>query len=76
MLDRHIDLTNTMATSDTIKELQKHQKKSLKQIRGLITEIVVKRKQRSGDSTAYAQGTLTKPPDLQDVRDMTKRTNQ
>ena len=46
-MDRHIHLIESMATSDVIKKTEKHQKKSLKQIRDLIDQIVMKRKQRN-----------------------------
>ena len=72
-MDQHMALIDTMASSDTIKECEKHQKKSLKQIRELIYEIVMKRKLRRGIGHHYAVSTLGKPPDLREIRDDTKK---
>ena len=66
-------LIDAMAASDTIKECEKHQKKSLKQIRELIYEIVMKRKMRTDIGLNYAVSTLGKPPDLREIRDDTKK---
>ena len=46
VMDKHMDLIATMSKSDSIKDCEKHQKKTLRQIREIILQIVMKRKLR------------------------------
>ena len=72
VMDKHMDLIETMNKSNSIKECEKHQKKTLKQIRGLLLQIVMKRKLRQemskGSGATYTLSTLSKPPNLSEVR--------
>ena len=45
-----MDLLDTMAKCSSINDVEKFQKKSLKQIRELINQVVLKRKLRDGIS--------------------------
>ena len=68
-MEQHFDLMNSMARSDTINEVEKHQKKSLKQIRNLMLDVVKKRKLRNQSIGLHYQANLTgKAPDLEEVR--------
>ena len=46
-LETHMNLMSSMHRSDTINEVEKHQKKSLKQIRTMMLDVVKKRKLRN-----------------------------
>jgi len=72
-----MNLIASMAKSDAINECEKHQKKTLKQIKDLILQIVKKRKDReiSKDGTVISVNPLSKPPDLKDVRRDTMKNN-
>ena len=47
VMEQNLELINTMARSDAINKLESHQKKSLKQIRNIMMEVVTKSKMRS-----------------------------
>ena len=72
-IEKNIQLVENMMASDVIKQTEKHQKKSLKQVRGIIDSIVTKRKLRTDVITEYSGGTLGKPPTLLDVREATSK---
>ena len=74
-IDQHMDLLDTMAKCSSINDVEKFQKKSLKQIRELINQVVLKRKLRDGISN-YNQISLAKPPKLNVVRKLTKHMNK
>ena len=79
VMDKHLDLITTMGKTDSIKDCEKHQKKTLKQIRELILQIVIKRKLREINQAqygvAYVVPPLSKPPNLAYVRRETKKNN-
>ncbi len=75
-MDTHIKLLDTIAATDTIKEIEKHMRKSLKQIRALMTEVVMQRKLRSEiRGTNFIAAPLSKPPNLDEVRNESRRIN-
>ena len=75
-MQHHLRLVDTMQYSSQIVFTELHQRKSLKQVRGLIDSIVVKRKLRT--SIGNADGSIVsfaKPLCLDDIRDLSKEAN-
>lgn len=65
-----------MQKSELIKKVEKHQRKSLGQVRELISDICIKRKMRTPGSFAGRVNNLSNPPDMEDVRKTTKEMSE
>lgn len=77
-MDQHMNLLDTIAKSDNYKNIEKHMKKSLRQIRQIVTEVVRQRKMRRDGEIGganYNIAPLSKPPNLNEVRQGVRDVN-
>ena len=75
----HMHLLESIQKSESIKSVERHQRKSLGQIRNLVNEICNKRKNQDRDKEgfqAHRVNNLTKKPDMKDVREATRTLNK
>ena len=76
-IDSHMHLLESIQKSDSIKAVEKHQRKSLGQVRSIINEVCTRKKMRKPDGFQSNRVTSTaKAPNMKDVKAVTQALNK